>query len=124
MKTNCIQLQIASVSEDDSKDIPSSVQINFDDEIFLVFLTLGGIQWFVCNQPGHVSSECKNKNKNQTNSEQFDDPNISLHEENSCDEIFHWRRYLPGCSKVHHPNDITVQTHNDPESVNNFAPLP
>lgn len=111
------------VSED-TKDIPSSIQINIDDETFRVFLTLDGIQCFICKQPGHVSSQCKNQITNQTNSEQLDDPNISLYEENSCDEFSTDEDTFQNVQQTHHPNDIIINTHNDPESINDFPPLP
>lgn len=49
-----------------TKDVPSSIQININDEVYRVFLNIDEITCFICKKPGHIFSKYKNTNSPNT----------------------------------------------------------
>lgn len=53
------------IHTDDVSKIPESIQINFDDTTYWVYLSSDKLSCFLCKEEGHLAKHCRNLSQNQ-----------------------------------------------------------
>lgn len=66
------------VSPEDEKRLPDSMQINYEDTNYWIYITNDSMKCFVCNNMGHLANHCPQNNKrspqvNNNSTQEFND---------------------------------------------------